>query len=151
MRFLYEFLSQFFKGIELAIVGIFNGIKQIFNIKGYAKVVEFYREDFNGPEWVFVLIAIILIALLLGLIIFLAVFLIRKYIRFRKTIVEQEELLNEVSDLNNEVSSLLKEKEDILAMKVSHLGLKPGESETEEVYRAEWSDSRRTSKHTSSF
>ena len=132
MRFLYEFLSQFFKGIELAIVGIFNGIKQIFNIKGYAKVVEFYREDFNGPEWVFVLIAIILIALLLGLIIFLAVFLIRKYIRFRKTIVEQEELLNEVSDLNNEVSSLLKEKEDILAMKVSHLGLKPGESETEE-------------------
>ena len=133
MRFLYEFLSQFFKGIEMALTGIFNGIKQIFNIKGYAKVVEFYREDFNGPEWVFVLIAIILVVILLGLIIFIAVFLIKKYIRFRKTIVEQEELLEEVSDLNNEVSSLLKEKEDILAMKVSHLGLKPGESDTQEV------------------
>ena len=132
LRFLYEFLAQFFKGLELAFVGIFNGIKQIFNIKGYAKVVEFYREDFNGPEWVFVLIAIIIIVLLLGLIVLLAVFLIRKYIRFRKTIVEQEELLNEVSDLNNEVSTLMKEKEDILAMKVSHLGLKPGESDTEE-------------------
>ena len=33
MRFLYEFLSQFFKGIEMALTGIFNGIKQIFNIK----------------------------------------------------------------------------------------------------------------------
>ena len=133
MRFLYEFLSQFFKGIEMAFTGIFNGIKQIFNIKGYAKVVEFYREDFNGPEWVFVLIAVILVAIILGLIIFIAVFLIKKYIRFRKTLVEQEELLEEVSDLNNEVSSLLKEKEDILAMKVSHLGLKPGESDTQEV------------------
>ena len=133
MRFLYEFLSQFFKGIEMAFTGIFNGIKQIFNIKGYAKVVEFYREDFNGPEWVFVLIAIILVVIILGLIIFIAVFLIKKYIRFRKTLVEQEELLEEVSDLNNEVSSLLKEKEDILAMKVSHLGLKPGESDTQEV------------------
>ena len=133
MRFLYEFLSQFFKGIEMALTGIFNGIKQIFNIKGYAKVIEFYREDFNGPEWVFVLIAIILVAILLGLIIFIVVFLIKNYIRFRKTIVEQEELLEEVSDLNNEVSLLLKEKEDILAMKVSHLGLKPGESDTQEV------------------
>ena len=133
MRFLYEFLSQFFKGIEMALTGIFNGIKQIFNIKGYAKVIEIYREDFNGPEWVFVLIAIILVAIILGLIIFIVVFLIKKYIRFRKTIVEQEELLEEVSDLNNEVSSLLKEKEDILAMKVSHLGLKPGESDTQEV------------------
>ena len=132
MRFLYEFLEQFFKGIQMIFVGLFNGIKQIFNIKGYAKVVEFYREDFNGPEWLFVLIAIILVALLLGLIILLIVFLVRKYIRFRKTIVEQEELLEEVSDLNNEVSSLLKEKEDILAMKVSHLGIKPGESDTEE-------------------
>ena len=133
MRFLYEFLSQFFKGIEMALTGIFNGIKQIFNIKGYAKVIEFYREDFNGPEWVFVLIAIILVVIILGLIIFIVVFLIKKYIRFRKTIVEQEELLEEVSDLNNEVSSLLKEKEDILAMKVSHLGLKPGESDMQEV------------------
>ena len=132
MRFLYEFLEQFFGGIITILLGIVNGIKQMFNIKGYTKVIEFYRKDFNGPEWLFVLIAILLIIILLALIIFIIVFLIRKYIRFRKTIVEQEELLEEVSTLNNEVSSLLKEKEDILAMKVSHLGLKPGESDTSE-------------------
>lgn len=133
MRFLYEFLSQFFKGVTTILGGIFTGFKQMFNIQAYVKVVEFYRDDFNGPEWLFVLIAIILLIALLGLIIFIIVFFIRKYIRFRKTIVEQEDLLEEVSTLNNEVSSLLKEKEDILAMKVSHLGLKPGESDTEEA------------------
>ena len=42
-------------------------------------------------------------------------------------------MLEEVATLNNEVSNLVREKEDILAMKVSHLGLKPGESDKEEV------------------
>ena len=71
-----------------------------------------------------------MVLIVLG-IIFLIVFLIRKYIRFRKTLVEQEDLLNEVAKLNDEVSTLVKEKEDILAMKVSHLGLKPNETEEE--------------------
>ena len=35
-------------------------------------------------------------------------------------------------ELNNKVATMAKEKEDILAMKVSQLGLKPGESATEE-------------------
>ena len=50
------------------------------------------------------------------------------YIRFRKTVVDQEELLNEVATLNREVIKLTLEKEKILAMKVSQLGLRPGES-----------------------
>ena len=131
-RFLYEFLRQFFNGIKTIFVGLIDGIKQMFDINAYSKVISFYRDDFNSPEWLIVLIAIIFIVALLGLIIFLIYCLIRKYVRFRKTIVEQEELLNEVSTLNNEVSTLVKEKEDILAMKVSHLGIKPGESDVEE-------------------
>ena len=111
-RFLYEFLRQFFNGIKTIFVGLIDGIKQMFDINAYSKVISFYRDDFNSPEWLIVLIAIIFIVALLGLIIFLIYCLIRKYVRFRKTIVEQEELLNEVSTLNNEVSTLVKEKED---------------------------------------
>ena len=132
-RFLYEFLMQFFSGVQILFNGIVEGCKQAFNIKNYIKVVNFYKNDFNGPEWVFVFIAIVLLLLLLGLIVFMFYLLIRKLIRVRKTMVEQEELLEEVASLNDEVSTLVKEKEDILAMKVSHLGLKPGESDKEEV------------------
>ena len=132
-RFLYEFLMQFFSGVQMVAMGLFNGVVQAFNIKNYIEVINFYKQDFNGPEWVFVVIAILILLLILGLIVFVVYLLIRKLIRIRKTMVEQEELLEEVATLNDEVSTLVKEKEDILAMKVSHLGLKPGESDTEEA------------------
>ena len=133
LRFLYEFLQQFFGGFFSVFTGFGKGIKGMFNIKEYVKIINFYKDDFSGPEWLLVglaIIALVFILAIVGLIIYL---LVKKYIRFRKTLVEQESLLEEVSDLNNEVSNLLKEKEDILAMKVSHLGLRPDEADTEVV------------------
>ena len=132
LRFLYEFLSQFFNGLKYIVLGIFNGFKTIFNLPEYVKVINEYKNDFSIPEWLLVAVVILITLALLALIIFMVYFLIRKYIRIRKTLVEQESLLEEVSDLNNEVAKLVKEKETILAMKVSKLGLKPDESDIEE-------------------
>ena len=132
-RFLYEFLLQFFSGFGTIFSGLFKGIKQIFSIESYIKIINFYKDDFSGPEWLFVAIAIILVVLMLAVIIFLIFLLVRKYIRIRKSLVEQESLLEEVSELNSEVATLMSEKQDIRAMKVSHLGLKPDEDDTEEV------------------
>ena len=133
LRFLYEFLSQFFTGLKYIALGLFNGIKAIFNIPAYVKVVDDYKNDFTIPEWLLVGLAILITLAVLVLIILGVYFLIRKYIRIRKSLVEQESLLEEVSVLNNEVAKLVKEKETILAMKVSKLGLRPDESDTEEV------------------
>ena len=129
-RFLYEFLSQFFSGFIAIFKGIKTGIINMFNIPKYISIVGFYKDDFNAPEWILVSIAIISIVAIIGGLLFLIYFLIRKYIRFHKTIVEQESLLEEVSELNQQVSTLMEEKERILAMKVSQLGLKPGEEST---------------------
>ena len=85
----------------------------MFNVSEYISIVNFYKDDFNGAEWVFVALAILLIVLVLAGIIFLGYFIIRKYIRFRKTLVEQESLLEEVSTLNQEVANLMKEKQDL--------------------------------------
>ena len=133
LRFLYEFLGQFFKGFILVFNAIIEGVKSLFDFSSYLEILNFYKEDFSGPEWLFVALVIIILVLIvvgIGVLIF---FLVRKYIRFRKTLVEQEALLEEVAKLNEEVSSLVKEKEDILAMKVSHLGLRPDEEDVEEV------------------
>ena len=133
LRFLYEFLGQFFKGFILVFNAIIEGVKSLFDFSSYLEILNFYKEDFSGPEWLFVALIIIILVLIvvgIGVLIF---FLVRKYIRFRKTLVEQEDLLEEVAKLNDEVSSLVKEKEDILAMKVSHLGLRPDEEDVEEV------------------
>ena len=137
LRFLYEFLGQFFKGFILVFNAIIEGVKSLFDFSSYLEILNFYKEDFSGPEWLFVALVIIILVLIvvgIGVLIF---FLVRKYIRFRKTLVEQEDLLEEVAKLNEEVSSLVKEKEDILAMKVSHLGLRPDEVDEEEISKVE--------------
>ena len=133
IRFFYEFMSVFFDGIGIIINGIVKGIMQIFNIKDYMYVINFYRRDFNGGEWPLVILAIILVIVLLGLILLLLWFIVRKYVKFRKRLVEQESMLNEIANLNNEVAQLVTEKEKILAMKVSQLGLKPGDSSEAEI------------------
>lgn len=130
-RFLYEFLSQFFSGIITILKGIGTGIGQIFDIKSYQNILDVYKNDLSMPEWVLVVMAILLILIMVALVIALIYLLIRKYLKFRKKAINQDELLDEVASLNSQVATLVKEKEDILAMKVSQLGLKPGESPTE--------------------
>lgn len=130
-RFLYEFLSQFFSGLNSIVMGLINGIGKIFDFKAYLNIVNYYKNDFNIPEWFLVGLAILIMIIVLGLIFLGGYFLLRKYIRIRKSLVDQESLLEEVSTLNSKVATLMKEKEDILAMKVSKLGLRPDESDTE--------------------
>ncbi|MGN1378894.1 MAG: hypothetical protein ACI4XR_00615 [Bacilli bacterium] len=137
LRFFYEILNQFFSGIIMVAKAIFLGIKSMFNIPEYIKIITFYKDDFSIPEWILVVLSIICLLIIVGVIFALIYFLIRKYIRFRKTIVEQESLLDEVASLNKEVASLMAEKEKILAMKVSQLGLKPTDEENEEVKETE--------------
>ena len=127
VRFLYEFISVFFKGIEMIVMGIVKGIAQIFTFSDYFAIVQEYHKDFNMGEWPLVIIAIIIMIVLLGLIVIVFIFLIRKIIKFRKKSIDQESMLNEIADLNKQVSELVIEKQKILAMKVSQLGLKPGD------------------------
>ena len=127
-RFLYEFLEQFFTSFILMFKGLINGIINMFNIKEYISIINFYKDDFTIPEWILVVLAIIIVLAIIGGLGFIIYFIIRKYLKFHKTVVEEESLLEEVASLNNQVADLMAEKESILAMKVSQLGLKPGES-----------------------
>ena len=130
VRFLFEFMNVFFEGVGSIIGGFFKGLIQMFSIPDYLYIIDRYRKDFTGGEWVLVVIAVIVMFVVLGLIVMLILFFIRKYLKFRKTLVEQESMLQEIGELNREVANLVQEKEKILAMKVSQLGLKPGEDAT---------------------
>jgi hypothetical protein len=123
----YEVLSQFFGGLKLGVIGIFKGVVQTLNVPQYIKIIARYKADLSPGEWVLFGIGLLILLAFIAGIVLLIVYLIRKYIRFRKTIVEQESMLEEISTLNSKVSSLMKERESILAMKVSQLGLQPGE------------------------
>ena len=102
-RFVYEFLLQFFSPIIGVITSLISGIGDMFNFSAYVKIVNFYKNDFKGAEWIMVVLAILIVLIVLAGLVLLIVFLVKKYARFRKTIVEQESLLEEVANLNNEV------------------------------------------------
>ena len=127
-RFLYEFLKQFFSGVITIIKSIWVGITETLNFKAYQTILDTYKNDLTTPEWVLVIISLLCITIFIVLIVALIYLLCRKYMKFRKKAIDQDELLEEVASLNKQVEDLMKEKEKIMAMKVSQLGLKPDES-----------------------
>ena len=92
-RFLYEFLNQFFSGVLIMFKGIGNRIKDIFDITAYQKILDIYKDDLTLPEWALIIIVMLLILLLIGMIIFLIYLLFRKYFKFRKKAIKQDELM----------------------------------------------------------
>ena len=129
VRFLYDFLSIFYKGLKTILLGIFDGIKQIFNIPEYIKVITHYNGELSTGMVIIEIISIILFVLLLLTIIALIIWLLKKVFVFRKRVLEQEEILNEVGKLQEQVVKLQKEKENIMSMKVSQLGINPDEED----------------------
>ena len=129
VRFLYDFLSIFYKGIKTIFLGIVNGFKEIFNVSEYIKVITHYNGELTTGMVIIEIISIVLFVVLLLTIIGIIIWLLKKIFVFRKRILEQEEILNEVGKLQEQVVKLQKEKEDIMSMKVSQLGINPEEKE----------------------
>lgn len=129
--FTLDFLKVFFGSLWSIIAGFFKGLFGMFNFPKYIEVFKEYCGDFNFLAWLLAIILILFLLAALGGIAIVIYLLVRKYVRFRKSLVEQEELLNEVGRLNKEVIKLSNEKDKIMSMKVSQLGIKPGEVENE--------------------
>ena len=131
IRFLFDFLSQFFDGIKQIILGLYNGLISIFNLPEYYKILHEYAEEFSGGMWVLVALSVLVVILILALLVVLIVWTVKRIFVFRKRVLEQEELLNEVAKLETEVVKLQREKENIMALKVSQLGLTPDQEYVE--------------------
>ena len=99
LKWFFVFISEILKGFGMIFKGLWEGLKQIFNISEYAKIFKDYSGDFNALEWVFAVLSLIIVAAIFALIIFLIVMLIRKYVRFRHSIVGDEDVIEELGVL----------------------------------------------------
>lgn len=122
-RFLYEFLNQFFSGFIDMGTGIFTGVQKIFNIGEYYNIIEDYKNEFSISEWVLTGMAITALVLIIGTVLLAIVFFLKKHMKWRKKIIDQEELLAEIDNLNREVENLVDEKLKILSMANPELGI----------------------------
>lgn len=113
------FMKQMLGGVWQIISNIFLGIGQIFNFSVYGK--QLAGQQF-GWAWILVILVLLLTLAIWGALIFLIILGIRKYIRFRRSLVGKEDLLEEIADLHRDVIRLTAEKEKIMNLKVSTAG-----------------------------
>lgn len=128
LKWFFAFISEILKGFAIIFKGLWDGLKQIVNIKEYVKIFKDYSSDFSMVDWIFSILAIIIVAAIFILIIFLIIMLIRKYVRFRHSIVGAEDIIEELGVLQRQVINLTREKGEIMAMKVAQIGISPSEA-----------------------
>ena len=129
-EFLYGFLTWFkaffgnmLDGLLMVCQGVIFGIAKIFNIPYYFKLWSDERANFGLFDWIFSVLAFVLAFAVWAGVIALLILGIRKYLRFRRTIVGNEDLLEEISDLHREVVRLTADKERLMELKVAQAGV----------------------------
>ena len=123
LKWLFAFITEILQGFALIFTGIWNGIVQIFNIHNYVEIFKEYSPQFGVPEWIFAILAILIVIAIFVLLGFIIVLVIRKDLRFRHSIVSNEDLLEEIAELQRRVMKMVKEKDEIMAIKVAQMGL----------------------------
>ena len=119
LNWFFAFITTMFGGIWNGITNLFKGLVGIFDFKTYFGQFAYYQQDFGVAGWILAILSFILVYAFWGALIFLIVLVVRKYIRFRRSIVGNEDLLEEIADLHRDVIRLTKEKERIISMKLS--------------------------------
>lgn len=116
-------MTTLFEGISQIFVNLFHGLVKVFNLYGVFVQIGNHSASFGALDWIMtILVVVILIAILVALI-YLIVLVVKKYVRFRKTIIGNEDLLEEIAELHRDVMKLTAEKERIMTLKVAQTGL----------------------------
>lgn len=117
LSWLYEFLTTMFSGIWSGIVSFFKGIFKIFDFGTYFGLFSNHQAGMGVGGWILSILAFILVYAFWIAIAVLIVLGIKRFLRFRSTVVQNDDLLEEIANLHNDVDRLIKEKERIMELK----------------------------------
>ena len=123
LSWVFVFMTTMIQGVWRIFSNLYLGIVQIFNFPVYIDQIQQHKSSFGAIDWILCIITLILSFALWALIIFMIALVIRKYVRFRRSLVGNEDLLEEIAELHRDVIQLTKEKERILSLKVGQTGV----------------------------
>jgi len=128
LSWFFAFMSTMLGGVWRILSNFFLGLVQIFNLPAYFEQLNIYKNEFGVLGWILCVIAFILTFAVWAILLFMIVLLVRKYVRFRKSLVGNEDLLEEIADLHRDVLRLTEEKARIMSLKVGNAsGMSPEE------------------------
>ena len=110
-EFFTKFLAPLFEGLMKIIVGIGQGLFQMFNIVNYITVVGDYKKDLGGLGILVVILSVIFLVAIFALIIFLIYRSVQTYIKYKRNVRKGEMIVEEIESLNNEIFKLKKQNE----------------------------------------
>ena len=93
LSWFFDFMTTMLGGVWRAISNFFVGLFQIINFPAYISQLKRYAPGFGVLDWILTILAIILTYAFWAGIVFLIVLLVRKYVRFRRSLVGNEDLL----------------------------------------------------------
>lgn len=123
LNWFFAFFTRMFDGLWQIVSGIFGGIATVFGIPKYIEQFATYSKSFTVLDWILSVITLILVLAIWAAIVCLIVLAIRKYIRFRRSVVGNEDVLQELADMHRDVLRLTKEKEKIMALKIGQTSI----------------------------
>jgi len=123
LNWFFAFMTTMLNGVWKSISSFFQGFVQVFDFPGYFDQISQYKHDFTAVDWIFTILAFVLTYAVWATLFFMLVLVIRKYVRFRKTLVGNEDLLEEIADLHRDVVRMAAEKERIMALKLGSSGV----------------------------
>ncbi|WP_347994632.1 hypothetical protein [uncultured Eubacterium sp.] len=126
LDFFFEFITTILDGLKAMGIGLVKGFGALFNFPKFIKIFGEYKDGFSAGEWIAAILSVIVVIAIYVAIIFAIVLVVRKYLRFRKTIVNEEDIVEELADLQRQVIKLNDEKDQIMAMKVAQIGVSGG-------------------------
>ncbi|MBQ0099290.1 MAG: hypothetical protein KBS91_01940 [Firmicutes bacterium] len=115
----FAFITKMFGDLWKGIVGLFKGLIGIFRFDTYFGLFASEQSGFGFFGWIFAIIAFILVYAFWAGVVVLIVIAVKKAIRVRRTKVQQEDLLEEISNLHRDLDKVITEKERIIEMKVA--------------------------------
>lgn len=127
LKYFYQDIGLIFKSLLDIIMAIFNAFNTIFNFPMRMKIIQTYSPDLGTVGWVMVIISNLLLLLVAGVLMFLIIKGLRRLMRFRAPVSENEKLKSENARLQRELLKMGYEKDKILAMKMTEHGIPPME------------------------
>lgn len=118
-----EFFGNMLEGLLEIVKGLFLGFIKIFDFPYYFKLWANEGTAFTAVDWIFSILFFFLIFSVWAGIFFLAYLGIRKFLRYRKSVNTNEDLLEEISNLHSDVLKLANEKDKLLQLKLTQAGL----------------------------
>ena len=108
-----KLMAPFFEGLASIFKNLGKGLFQMFNILNYVEVIQKYKDSMHGLGLVICIFSILFLIVIVGIIIFLIVKAIRTYIKYRRNVRKEDQLIEEIENLNNDILKLKRQNEKI--------------------------------------